>query len=115
MDLGRRWRANWVTGIQSHPRCPGGVAPWLEMSGFRVSGEEGSGIVHIPPTIYLATFSIEILTSLLVFILVLTIPSSLFIIQVYFRRARPKLVESGYGISSFQVFAKQIDGRPTFL
>ena len=86
MSLCRRWRVHGVQGIKGHPG--------LEVSGLGFRREEGSVIVHTPPTWYLALSFIGILISLLILLLIsLTVPPSFLITHVYFRWVHSKLVE----------------------
>ena len=96
-------------GSKGHPRGPDGAAPRLEVSGFRGSGEQGRGTVHLPPTRYWAPFSIGILTPFLMFVLIPAFTVSLFITLIHFSRAHSQLMEPGYGVRSFQDLTEKID------
>ena len=108
-------RPSEVCGVKGHPRGLGGTAALLEVSGFRVSREQGRGIVHLPPTRYLAPFSIEILTSFLMIDLITSFTVSFFITLIHFSWARSQLMEPGDGICSLQDLTEQIDPRPPLL
>ena len=102
-------RASEVCGVKGHPRSPDGATPWLEVSGFRLSGEQGRGTVHLPPTRYWAPFSIGILTPFLMLVLIPAFTVSLFITLIHFSWAHTYLMEPGYGVRSFQDLTEKID------